>query len=80
MDKALSEHGEAICDWMEKNCPDYKSQLQAVLAEEIEDQHRDSASLARTIVACMTFAFEAGRKFQQEHPTVPMNDPNAYKV
>lgn len=77
--ETLNGRGEAICVWMEKNCPDYKSRMERVFAEAQCHDYPDVA-MKRVTMALIATAFEAGRKFQQENPTTPMDDSNAYKA
>ncbi len=56
---------EAILDWVDARRPDVSEDVRGILAESWQKNKQ-----AEALVFLLTIGFAAGRKYQQDHPTL----------
>jgi hypothetical protein len=61
----MPKNFEAIKAWVKKNRPDLELYMEPLMKQD-------------AVILLMTTAFEAGRQFQSDNPTFPLNEPHLY--
>lgn len=69
-----NKRDQAILDWVERHRPDALTNVREI----IDECYRDPNSRLNAVYLVMLFAFEGGRQFQLDNPTLTQPQPHDY--